>query len=236
MRVPSSGGVAPQHTRMSTQEATMAASSIDPEQFRALKARIDELEDETEELREELAEEKKQREHVAQQIPALRQTFSELVGWDVYDDRDLIDAAADMFDRIEAIEEQSDEHASKIGLFAMTDGGSERKPDERAMLLRHNLYTQAKASSNGRAALDKDSANAALGGDLSRAQSMDAMRRAADGTQAENINGASSLDAVDGITFQKRTEKKSRVMIDVSDITDWDARNNITTDSTSEGV
>lgn len=125
------------------------------------------------------------------------------------------------------------------------------KPDERAQRLRQILFDKAKRLSNERnqvngieARLTRDEAEAALGGGLHRGTVLGAMKRAADGADAADrtmvgyttINGASDLDASEGIKFTpgenhpgKTAENQSELIITIDDITGAEARQNLMT-------
>ena len=108
-------------------------------------------------------------------------------------------------------------------------------PDDRARLLRQQLYNMAKSGANkseteaGRATMTRDEANARLGGELHNGTVLDAMRRAADGYEAD-ISGSSDLQPVESITFQKSDshESQSKLVIDLADASGSEVRQSLT--------
>lgn len=141
----------------------------------------------------------------------------------------------DLLTKFVELRDRVDEHDEKLTMVK-SNGGGRSKPDERAMSLRTTLYEEAKASGEKKAVMDRDQAGFALSGGLSRAQILDAMRRAANGDGAD-INGSSDLEPIDGLEFVKGTgrDQQSKIRLDLSDTTGSDLRNNITTKDTADG-
>lgn len=143
-------------------------------------------------------------------------------------------AMTPIVERLDAIEDQLTEHADKFEMFVVEDG-SHGTPDQRALHLRQVLYNAAKKNS-GKARLDRDGAEASLGGGLHRASVIDAMRRAANGHEAQ-INGASDLQPVPGVEFRagQGKDEQSVVEMDLTQIAPADLRKNLTTKDTGTG-
>lgn len=140
-----------------------------------------------------------------------------------------------LWPRLQDVEDSVKEHQKKLEMFTMEDGSS-ASPDDRARQLRQVLYNKA-TRDGGRSVMDRDSAIASLGGDVSRQQALDAMRRAADGDEAEKINGTSNLQPVDILEFKvgSKRDQQSKVEMDITNTTKADLRNNITTKPQGEG-
>lgn len=137
-------------------------------------------------------------------------------------------------DRLEDVEETANAHGEKFEMFVVEEG-KKSTPDERAMHLRQVLHNNAK-SNDGKARIDRDAARAALGGDLHRGSVLDAMRRAADGSDAE-INGSSDLQPIDGFVFTpgEHRDTQSKVALDLTQFDPVDLRKNLTTKDTNNG-
>lgn len=176
------------------------------------------------------------REEVSTDLVMMKLAIRGILDADDLEMGEVREASEMLRDRIDQLEEKTSAQSEQLEMFTLTDGGR-KKPDERAQYLRQVLYNKAKKSANGMASMDKDSANAALGGELARATVMDALRRAADGEDAD-IDGSSKLENIPAIQFKKfdDPDKLSRVQIDLSDLTDREARKNLTTGETDKGV
>jgi len=133
---------------------------------------------------------------------------------------DLLTKFVDMRGRV-------DEHDEKLSMVS-SESGSRSTPDERAMNLRTALYDEAKQNGEKKAVMSRDQAKFALNGGLSRAQLLDAMRRAADGDCAD-INGKSDLEPVDGLEFVAGSgrNKQSKIRLDLSEASGENLRTNI---------
>lgn len=144
-------------------------------------------------------------------------------------------------ERLEDLEADVGEHAEKFQMFVVEDGES-AAPDDRAMHLRQVLLNRARKQDDGIAKMPRDSADGALGGGLHNGTVIDAMRRAADGYEA-NINGSSDLEPVDAITFflggkvgSDGDPDQSFLQLDVADLTGEEAHQNLMMgDGTSGG-
>lgn len=147
----------------------------------------------------------------------------------------------DLISRVEDVEEQVTENEDRIEMYDTTEKGRS-DPDSRAVHLRQILFN--KCSRNKKARISRDEAGTALGGDLHRGSVIDAMKRAADGRNAGDakrnytpINGSSDLKPIDGITFIKGKGKsnQSKVEMDLTDVTQTEMRQNLTTENAEEG-
>jgi hypothetical protein len=158
--------------------------------------------------------------------------------------------------RVVELEEQLDEHEEKFEMFVVEEGKT-ATPDERAMHLRQVLYNKAKRVSRQQDApddltveMDRDECTSALGADLARSSIIDAMKRAADGSDAGNpdaieytaIQGSSDLQAVDAIAYASGRSigsaggiAQSTIEMSVSDLTGVEARKIPTTVSGGDG-
>ena len=146
----------------------------------------------------------------------------ELVGYEPDEMRDVLQRVIDL-------EETVEDHENQVAMVS-ADGGSQiNTPDGRAKRLRKVLYNRAKKNS-GKSALSRDEVDSALGSGHHRGTVLDAMKRAAEGREA-NINGSSDLPALNGVTFHKGTKRdeQSRITMDLSDMTGSEVRKNLTT-------
>lgn len=127
-----------------------------------------------------------------------------------------VDKSEDMLTKFVDLQGRVDEHDEKLSMVS-DGGGSRSTPDERAMGLRTALYDEATKSGEKKAMMTRDQAKFALNGGLSRAQLLDAMRRAADGN-SEDINGRSDLEPVEGLKFVNGTGRgdQSKIQLDLS--------------------
>lgn len=141
----------------------------------------------------------------------------------------------DLMTRIQQVEDRTEEHASRLQMVRTDGAAGTDSPDDRAHLLRQQLYNMAKSGANkseteaGRATMTRDEANARLGGELHNGTVLDAMRRAANGHEAD-ISGSSDLQPVDSITFHKSDshESQSKLVIDLADASGTEVRQNLT--------
>lgn len=141
----------------------------------------------------------------------------------------------DLMTRLQQIEDQVEENANSVQMVRTDGAAGTDKPDDRALLLRQQLYNMAKSGANkseteaGRATMTRDQVDSALGGGYARSTLLDAMRRAADGHEAD-INGASDLPPVESITFRKSGshETQSKLVIDLQDASGTEVRQNLT--------
>ena len=141
----------------------------------------------------------------------------------------------DLMTRLQQVEDRTEEHASRLQMVRTDGAAGTDSPDDRARLLRQQLYNMAKSGANkseteaGRATMTRDEANARLGGELHNGTVLDAMRRAADGYEAD-IGGSSDLQPVESITFQKSDshESQSKLVIDLADASGSEVRQSLT--------
>ncbi|WP_336359008.1 hypothetical protein [Haloarcula sp. CGMCC 1.6347] len=145
--------------------------------------------------------------------------------------------------RLSEVEEQLQEQGDQIQMVRVDGGGSPDDPDSRAQRIRQTLYNKAKQHSEGKAEMDRDDVDSRLGGGLHRDTVLGAMKRAADGYEAEDdersytsINGSSDLQPVDSITFSvgEGRGNASKVVMNLSDATGAEIRQNLTTKDTEE--
>lgn len=146
-----------------------------------------------------------------------------------------IDNMPPLHDRLKDVEESVGEHDEKFQMF-VTESGKSATPDERAMHLRQTLLNRAHKQASDITKMTRESAALALGGDLHKGSVLDAMRRAADGTEAK-IDGASDLQPVDGVTFHRGgtvgsdgDPEQSVLMLDLETVTAKDVRQDLTSD------
>ncbi|NLV11900.1 hypothetical protein [Haloarcula argentinensis] len=145
--------------------------------------------------------------------------------------------------RLSEVEDQLQEQGDQIQMVRVDGGGSPDDPDSRAQRIRQTLYNKAKQHSEGKAEMDRDDVDSRLGGGLHRDTVLGAMKRAADGYEAEDdersytsINGSSDLQPVDSITFSvgEGRGNASKVVMNLSDVTGAEIRHNLTTKDTEE--
>jgi len=145
--------------------------------------------------------------------------------------------------RLSEIEDQLQQQGDQIQMVRVDGGGSPDDPDSRAQRIRQTLYNKAKQHSEGKAEMDRDDVDSRLGGGLHRDTVLGAMKRAADGYEAEDdersytsINGSSDLQPVDSITFVvgEGRGNASKVVMNLSDATGAEIRQNLTTKDTEE--
>lgn len=199
----------------------------------------DELVEEVDQLRDEVSE---LRDDVRRAMALTRQFQSKmetvealLVGEDELQFYDAENITADpLHSRVQDIEEDVNEHDEQL---AMVESGeaTEDTPDGRARTLRQVCYNKAKKN-EGLSRLTRDEADGALSGGLHRQTLMDAMKRAADGKDAEKggkytpINGSSDLMPQEGLEFVKGEDmEQSHLEFDADDLTSAATRQNLTT-------
>ncbi len=138
-------------------------------------------------------------------------------------------------DRLRAVEDDVGEHAEKFEMFIVEDGQA-ATPDKRAMHLRQVLYNHAKKN-KGKERLDRDQCESALGGGLHNNTVLDAMKRAADGREAD-IQGSSDLSPVPGLTVSIASSSAEQTFIELDsvELTSAELRQNLLTDIEQEGV
>lgn len=162
-------------------------------------------------------------------------------------DEPLEELNEDEFDslrpRLLEIEETVEKIKKDQQMLVSDVGGGRATPDDRAKLVRQTLLNKAR-SNEGEAAMTRDQVDARLDGGLHRDTLMDAMKRAADGHEAEDsnrdytpINGSSDLQPVDAITFRVSDgkDKQSLVTMNLEDSTATEVRQNLTTEQPDEG-
>lgn len=202
----------------------------------ALEERVDELETEVQELTALTDALQRQNRQLSQILIG-----EDTVGMDVDADTmtDFLTRSQDVDDRLVDLEQ-------RVAMVRADGSGDADDPDGRARIIRQTLYNKAK-SSEGLATLSRDEVDSRLGGGLHRDSVLDAMKRAADGHHAGSehadlgyrpINGATSLEPVDSIAFERGQDRgeQSRVVMDLSDATGTEVRQNLTTKDTEEGV
>lgn len=199
----------------------------------------EELEDELRELRDEivdLRDDVRRAEALTRQFRSKIDTIEALlVGQDKLQFYDPDEIVADPFhSRLQELEEDVRDHDDQL---AMVESGEATPdtPDGRAQTLRKVCYNEAKTN-EGMSRLTRDEASSALQGGLHRQSLMDAMKRAADGEEAENadtytpINGSSDLPPQEGLEFVKgENMEQSYLEFDADDLTSAAARQNLTT-------
>lgn len=152
-----------------------------------------------------------------------------------------VDEMVPIHDRVEDLEETVSDHADRFEMFIVEEG-SQGTPDQRAMHLRQVLLNRAKRNDTTVGKLKRGQAASALGGDLHRSSVLDAMRRAANGRDA-NVDGASELQPIDGIEFstgaavgKNGDPQQSYLLLDTADMTGEEARGILTTVNGRTGV
>jgi hypothetical protein len=144
--------------------------------------------------------------------------------------------------RLHDIDQRLEEQGDQLTMVRVDGGGSPDDPDARAQRIRQTLYNKAKQS-DGQATMDRDDVDSRLGGGLHRDTVLGAMKRAADGYDAEldeqsytAINGSSDLQPVDSIGFVVGDGRgtSSKVVMNLSNATGAEIRQNLTTDSAEE--
>ena len=148
--------------------------------------------------------------------------------------------------RIVQLEDQLTDHEDQFEMFVVEDG-RHATPDERAIHLRQVLYNEAKSLAKEQddrtatARLNRDRCKTALASSVKRAQVLDAMKRCADGSDAQHaervdytpIQGSSDLQPVDAITFTTGNAvgstggpEQSTLELSLADLTGTDLRKN----------
>jgi hypothetical protein len=138
-------------------------------------------------------------------------------------------------DRLSSVEDTVASHDEKFEMFVVEDGSS-ATPDERALHLRQVLWNKGK-NNDGKACLTRDEAESSLGGGLHNGTVLDAMKRAADGHDADLGNGSSDIKPFDGITFASGSlgGGQSRLELDADDLTMNDLHQNLMTENRAGG-
>lgn len=199
------------------------------DRLEALEQRVDDLEGLVSALR-------TQNKHLK---TALAGSPSEFATWDV-------DAMPPLKHRVVKMEDQLAEHDAKFEMFVVEDGAA-GTPDERAMHLRQVLANKARQVADeqddrdAEATMTREQCETALGSTVSRAQVLDAMKRAADGSAAADaeaveytpIQGSSDLQPVDAVGFttgsavnNRGDPEQSHLSLSVADLTGTDLRKN----------
>lgn len=196
-----------------------------------LESKVDDQADRLDELEAENQAKDAKIEAQARKIENLQRALAgdpyDFMAWD-FEERGPIDQ------RIRNIEGGLDDHEDRLTVFEV-ESGQFSNPDQRALHLREVLLTDAEKS-GGKAKLDRDAANGALQGGLTRDRVIDAMRRAADGDEAD-IDGTSKLASIDGIEFNvgRKRDQQSTVSLDLTQTSSEQLRRNPTTKDTSPG-
>lgn len=136
--------------------------------------------------------------------------------------------------RVQELEEDVLEHGEKLTMVESGEA-TDDTPDGRARQLRQVCYEKAKQN-EGLSRLTRDEADSALGGGHHRQSLLDAMKRAADGKQAEvaddykPINGSSDLSPQEGLEFVTGQDfDQSHLEFSADDLTSAATRQNLTT-------
>lgn len=158
---------------------------------------------------------------------ALAGSDDEFGAWDV-------EQMVPLHDRVEKVSDTVAEHDERFEMFVVEDG-KQATPDERAMHLRQVLLNDAQNNDDGIGKMARDTARKVLDGSLHKGTVLDAMRRAANGSEAQ-IDGASDLESVDGIEFHTGgtvgsdgQAEQSRLKLHESRLTGTEARQILTT-------
>ena len=230
----------------SEQSSTRDPSTMDRD---ALEAEVAELRDAVDDLRE-VAEEAESAARDAQaRVEAVRRQMATqaqlLVGEDTIQDAGINpDNVINHHQRLSDITDQVEEHSDQIQMVRTDGGGGRDDPDSRAQLIRQTLYNKAKNHTEGQAQMDRDAVDSRLGGGLHRDTVLDAMKRAADGYEAEadereytSINGSSDLQPVESIAFAVGEGRgtASKLVMNVADATGAEIRQNLTTENSEGG-
>ena len=191
---------------------------------------IEELREENEELRQKVNGLEARCDGLSRKFDTLVQVMlgdaDELAGYEPDEVRDVLQRVVDLEDTVA-------DHESQVAMVRGDGGSQTDTPDGRAKRLRQVLYNRAKKN-DGKATLERDGVDGALGGGHHRGTVLDAMKRAAEGREAD-INGASDLPPLNGVTFYKGTKRdeQSRISMDLADVTGSEVRQNLTTKDTT---
>lgn len=202
----------------------------------ALEARVADLEDEVAALTNLTDALRRQNRHLSQV----------LVGEDSISVAVDADTASDLLTRTQNLDSRVTDVETKVAMVRTDGSGSADDPDGRARLIRQTLYNKASSHSEGLAELTRDAVDSRLGGGLHRESLMDAMKRAADGREAANpnadlgyssISGTSQLEPVESVRFERggRNDGQSKVVMELSDATGSEVRQNLTTVDGGDG-
>lgn len=133
-------------------------------------------------------------------------------------------------DRVRTLEDEAGDHAEKFEMFVVEDGQA-ATPDKRAMHLRQVLYNNAQTN-GGKARLDRDQCESALGGGLHNHTVLDAMKRAADGAEAD-IQGSCDLQPIPGVTVSiaSTPAEQTVIVLDSVELSSSALRQNLLTES-----
>lgn len=193
--------------------------------------------EEIEELREENEELRRKVDDLEARCEGISRRFNTLVEVMLGDMDELgayePDEMRDVLQRVVDLEDTVADHENQVAMVRGDGGSQSDTPDGRAKRLRKVLYNRAKKN-DGKATLNRDGVDGALGGGHHRGTVLDAMRRAAKGRDAD-INGSSDLPPLNGVTFHKgtRRDEQSRITMDLSDVTGSEVRQNLTTKDTA---
>lgn len=133
-------------------------------------------------------------------------------------------------DRVRTLEDEVGDHTEKFEMFVVEDGQA-ATPDKRAMHLRQVIYNNAQTN-GGKARLDRDQCESALGGGLHNHTMLDAMKRAADGAEAE-IQGSCNLQPIPGLTVSiaSTPAEQTVIVLDSVELSRSALRQNLLTES-----
>lgn len=193
--------------------------------------------EEIEELRQENEELRRKMSHLEARCEGISRRFTTLVEVMLGDEDELgtyePDEMRDVLQRVVDLEDTVADHENQVAMVRGDGGSQTDTPDGRAKRLRQVLYNRAKKN-DGKATLDRDGVDGSLGGGHHRGTVLDAMKRAAEGREAD-INGASDLPPLNGVTFHKGTKRdeQSRILMDLADVTGSEVRQNLTTKDTA---
>ncbi|NHN40555.1 hypothetical protein G9C85_02740 [Halorubellus sp. JP-L1] len=176
-----------------------------------------------------------------------RQLAQVIVGEDTVSTAVDADSMTDVWTRSRDLDERVTDLEQRVAMVRSDGSGTADDPDGRARIIRQTLYNKASSKDSGEATLTRDGVDSRLGGGLHRDTVLDAMKRAADGHDASSdhdelgyrpINGATSLEPVESIQFVRgeRRNQQSCVVMDLSDATGGEVRQNLTTKDSEEGA
>ena len=137
-------------------------------------------------------------------------------------------------ERVRTLENDVGEHTEKFEMFVVEDGQA-ATPDKRAMHLRQVLYNRA-TTNDGKARMDRDECETALGGGLHNNTVLDAMKRAANGTDAA-IQGSCDLQPIPGVSISVASTpaKKTTITLDSVELSSAALRQNLLTGEVGDG-
>lgn len=177
-------------------------------------------------------------EALAQQITGIKTALAgspeDFSSWEPQEMEPMMDQVKNLAGAVASREEEKE--------MFMKEDGEDLDPDGRAIQLRQYLLNETRRPTDPDVVgASRDAAKNVLKGGLHKGSVLDAMRRAADGREA-NINGSSQLEPVDAITFQSGSSigldgnpSQSEVELDRSRLTAVEARQILTTVREEDG-